>query len=454
MIHSLRFRLVASFTLVILVTIGAVFFFINQATQTEIRKMEERADQVRTNRMEGELAFYYIQRGSWSGIQPFIEQWGNLYGERIILTDSDGIVVADSEGDLLGMLHDPASPGRSLLPRLYGNAAGTLYIIAESSDSSISSLQITFNAIGLFFIWGGLIAGAIALIMTFFLSRRILAPVRSLTSAARQLGSGDFSQRVNVKDRGELGELADTFNSMASDLERAEQLRRNMVADAAHELRTPLSNIRGQLEAVRDGVLKPDADTIRSLEEEASLLSRLVDDLQELSLVEAGELKLNRQTKDINRLIEQAVTAQQTQAAAKGISVSADLPNKLPSVSIDSHRIGQVLRNLLENAITHTGTGGTISVSARQQEDSIEVAVADTGEGIPSEDLPNIFERFYRVDKSRARATGGSGLGLTIARRLVEVHGGMIEAYSEPGKGSRFTFTVPMIEQVPDNTSE
>jgi signal transduction histidine kinase len=230
---------------------------------------------------------------------------------------------------------------------------------------------------------------------------------------------------------------------MASDLERAERLRRSMVADAAHELRTPLSNIRGQLEAVRDGVIKPDADTISSLNEEAVLLSRLVDDLQELSLAEAGELKLNRQTEDIARLIEQAVVAQQTQAATKGISVSADLPDKLPPVSIDPYRIGQVLRNLLENAIAHTGTGGTITVSARQQGNYIEVAVVDTGEGIPPEDLPNIFERFYRVDKSRARATGGSGLGLTITKRLVEVHGGKIEAHSEPGKGSRFSFTIP-----------
>jgi signal transduction histidine kinase len=443
MIHSLRFRLVVSFTLVILVSIGAVFFFINQATQSEIRKLEERTDQIRTSRMESELSMYYIQRGSWAGIQPFIEQWGNLYGERIILTDANGIIVADSEGELLGELHDPDSPGRPLLLQFRPNGVGTLYITPESSSLGISSLQVTFNAIGLFFIWGGLIAAAIALIVTFFLSRRVLAPVRSLTSAARQLGRGDFSQRVHVKDRGELGELADTFNSMASDLERAERLRRSMVADAAHELRTPLSNIRGQLEAVRDGVIKPDADTISSLNEEAVLLSRLVDDLQELSLAEAGELKLNRQTEDIARLIEQAVVAQQTQAATKGISVSADLPDKLPPVSIDPYRIGQVLRNLLENAIAHTGTGGTITVSARQQGNYIEVAVVDTGEGIPPEDLPNIFERFYRVDKSRARATGGSGLGLTITKRLVEVHGGKIEAHSEPGKGSRFSFTIP-----------
>jgi two-component system sensor histidine kinase BaeS len=220
-----------------------------------------------------------------------------------------------------------------------------------------------------------------------------------------------------------------------------------MVADVAHELRTPLSNIRGYLEAIRDGIKKPDADTIRSLEEEATLLSRLVDDLQELSLAESGELRLNCQTEDIVELIKQAIAMKQTQAAARGVLVSADVPGKLPLVSIDSLRIGQVLRNLLDNALAHTAKGGTITVTARQEGNRrVEVAVTDTGEGIPPEDLPHIFERFYRVDKSRTRATGGSGLGLTIAKRLVEAHGGNIEAQSELGKGSRFSFTVPVSE--------
>ena len=447
MIHSLRFRLVASFTLVILVLIGSVFFFINRTTQDEIRRFEERVDQIRAVRMEVELSHYYLQQGDWEGIQPFVEQWGNLYGQRIIVTDANGIVVADSEGDLLGELYAPDSPGRLLSPPCQAGAIGTLHITPESSsDVGLVSLQILFVAIGHFFIWGGLIAVAIALVITFLLSRRILAPVKALTSAARQLGRGDFSQRVQVKDKGELGELADTFNSMATDLERAEQLQRNMVADIAHELRTPLSNLRGYLEAVRDGVIKPDADTVRSLDEEAALLSRLVDDLQELSLAEAGELKLICQAENIGELIKQTVGGLQAQATTKGLSVSVDLPDKLPLVNIDSPRISQVLRNLLENALAHTAEGDAITVTAAQQGNWLEVSVTDTGEGIPAEDLPNIFERFYRVDKSRARTTGGSGLGLTITKRLVEAHGGTITVESEQGKGSRFSFTLPVAD--------
>ena len=437
----------AAFTLVILVTTGIVFFSINHATQNEIRRFRERIDQARITRMGVELSQYYSQQGGWEGIQPFVEHWGNLSEQRIILTDVNGIVVADSDSNLLGELYEPGSDGHSLSPPWAGSTIGTFYISPDSPpELGLISLQIVFRRIGLFFICGGLIAVAVAFLITFFLSRRILAPVEALSSAAKRLGVGDFSQRVQVKDKSELGELAGTFNSMASDLEKAEQLRRNMVADIAHELRTPLSNIKGHLEAVRDGVMKPDVNTIRSLDEEATMLSRLVDDLQELSLAEAGELKLVRQAEDITKLIRQAMAGVQPQATAKGLSLSLDLPDKLPPANIDSHRISQVLRNLLENAMANTAKGGTTTVTAKQQGNYLEVAVSDTGEGIPAEDLPNIFERFYRVDKSRARATGGTGLGLTISKRLVEAHGGTIEAQSELGKGSRFSFTIPIAE--------
>jgi len=446
-VHSLQFRLLLAFTLVVVVTIGATSFFIFHTTRSEIRQFEERAEDMRVGRIEVELSRYYYQQGNWEGIQPFVEQWGNIHGQRIILADNQGTVIADSQGDLLGEPYQADAPGRVISFPWEEAAIGTFYITPEPSPGvGLISLQILYLAIGRFFLWGGLVAVAIAVALTFFLSRRTLAPVKALTSAAKRLGRGDFSQRVQIKDKSELGELARTFNSMAGDLERAEKLRQNMVADVAHEIRTPLSNIQGYLEALRDGVIKPDAKAIRSLYEEASLLSRLVDDLQELSLAEAGELKLVCRAEDIGELIRQAVAAVEAQEKAKGLSLAVELPGKLPPVNIDSRRIGEVLRNLLENAVAHTGKGDTIKVTARQLDKLVEISVADSGEGIPARELPNIFERFYRVDKSRTRATGGSGLGLTIARRLVEAHGGRIEVQSEPGKGSRFAFTVPVAE--------
>ena len=438
---SLQFRIMLAFSLVILVTIGAVFFFFDQATRTRIQSFEESIEYKLEARMAGELSQYYRVRGSWEGVQPLVEQLGNVSERRIILVDTEKIVVADSEGDLLGKPYESDSPGTILQPSWKQGPLAMLYV----SEAKSASLYILCNAVGRFLIWGACVAIAIALIITFFLSRRISAPICALTETARKLGQGDFSQRVQVRDKTEVGELGRAFNSMAGDLEKGERLRRNMVADVAHELRTPLSNVRGYLEAIREGVIKPDAATIRSLEEETTLLSRLVDDLQDLSLAEAGKLELVCQSEDVAELINRTVAAMQAQAIAKEVSLSADLPQGLPLVNIDSHRISQVLRNLLENALAHTAKGDAINVAAARQGDWVEISVADTGEGIPPDDLPNIFERFYRVDKSRARATGGSGLGLTIAKHLVESHGGKIEVQGKLGEGSRFSFTLPVV---------
>jgi signal transduction histidine kinase len=468
-VHSLRFRLLMAFTIVILATVGAVYFFVSQTTGGQIRLYGERSEQARFGRVGFELYRYYHQHGTWEGIQPYVEQWGSLYGRRIILTDTSGIVVADSESELLGEQYSSNVSGRQLSPLLEGDNLGILYMnpdplpdfpltlpphegiedfpnIGTGPPPGFPSPLSLSQTIGRFLLWGTLLAIAIALIFTFFLSRRISAPVNALALAARRLGRGDLAHRVQIKDKGEMGELAQAFNSMASDLERAEKLQREMVADVAHELRTPLSNIRGYLEAIRDSVIKPDEKTIRSLEEEAALLSQLVDELQELALAEAGELKLNRQPENIGEVINRAMAAIHVQAQGKGVSTVVDLPEGLPLCNIDLQRINQVLRNLLNNAVVHTPAGGSITVAARHQTNWVEVSVCDTGEGIPPEELSNIFERFYRMDKSRTRATGGTGLGLTIAKRLVEAHGGEIKVQSKPGEGSCFSFTIPVSE--------
>jgi len=432
-----------AFTLAILVAIGSTFFFIGLATRGEIQRFQERGSQIQITRIENILSRYYQERSGWTGIQPVIEQMETMHGRRIVLTDSAGIVIADSHGEMTGEHHQPKIPGRRIMTPGREGILGKVYI-SPAGVADITSPQRLLRPISYFLFWGSLVAIIIALIITFFLSRRILSPVKALTKAASKLGQGDFSQRVPLKDRSEVGELAQAFNVMAENLERDEQLQRNMIADIAHELRTPLSNLKGYLEAVSEKVIKPDEKTIQTLNEEASLLSRLVNDLQELSLAEAGELKLVIQSQDITELIKQTLVAVQTQAKTKGVTVSTDLPGNLPQVDIDSQRIGQVLFNLLKNALAHTTEGDNITVSAIKHEDWLEVSVLDTGVGIPAEDLPYIFDRFYRADKSRTRATGSSGLGLTIARRLVEAHGGIINVRSESGKGSCFYFTLPI----------
>jgi len=284
--------------------------------------------------------------------------------------------------------------------------------------------------------------GGVALVLTGVLSRGIVGPVESLTRAARRMERGDRAQRVVVGSRDEIGELAHAFNAMADSVSQAEQLRRQMVNDIAHELRTPLTNIRGYLEAVRDGLLEPKPAVIASLHEEALLLNRLVADLQELALAEAGRLTLTRQPVALADVVERTVNALRPRLE-HGPAMRVDVSPTLPLVSADPARLGQVLRNLLENACQHTPPEGTITVAARPLAEAVEVSVSDTGSGIAPEHLPNVFERFYRADASRARATGGAGLGLAIVRQLVEGHGGRVKVESEAGAGTTFRFTVP-----------
>jgi signal transduction histidine kinase len=462
-IHSLRFRLLISFLLVILITVGTVSIFTARSSWDQIRQYEENANDLRTSRAAILISDLYNVQGNWQGIQALVHLLATMEERRIIITDNNNIVIADSQGNLQGKEYHQEKDGIPLYRRSFqppppgvppggpggprpgpntrGELVATLYV--SPLTSTVSSL---IRAINGFLLWGALLAIGIALIITFIISRRITSPIRALTNSASKLGKGDFSQRVVTKSKDEVGQLAQTFNLMASDLERTEKLRRNMVADVAHELRTPLSNVSGYLEAIRDDVVKPDKATIASLSEEVDLLTRLVDDLQELTLADSGELKLFRQPEDISQLIAQSVIAVQTKMKSKGLEISSDIQTNLPLVNVDYQRISQVLRNYLENAYKHTASGGKITVTARLENNQVKISVIDTGDGIPPEDLPNMFERFYRVDKSRARTNGGSGLGLTIVKRLVEAHQGKVGVQSEVGKGSCFNFTLPVYQ--------
>jgi signal transduction histidine kinase len=446
-IHRLWFRLGLIFAVIVLVTVVTIYFFVSQRIAVEVEDYATRYQQSLSAQVRYKLYSYYFEQGySWDGVQSLVEDTADVTGTRIILAAGNGTVIGDSAKELLGMNYTDSSVSPVELT-WNQEVVGRAYIILDpTAAASVAPFLRLSASINRSLLLGGSVAIGIALLLTFVLSRRMMSPIGVLAGAARRLGRGDLSQRVRLQGEGEVAALAEAFNSMAADLEYAEQLRRNMVADVAHELRTPLSNIQGYLEAIRDGVVEPDAAAIRSLNEETSLLSRLVNELQELSLAEAGELKLVYQAEDITNLVKQAVTPWQPHLTAGEIALSLELPDDLPLVNIDWQRVNEVLHNILENAVAHTHKGGTINVTASQKGKWVEVSVSDTGEGIPAEDLPHIFERFYRVDKSRARATGGSGLGLTIARRLIEAHGGTIVVQSKLGEGSCFSFTLPIAE--------
>jgi signal transduction histidine kinase len=295
-----------------------------------------------------------------------------------------------------------------------------------------------------------LIGGLVAVIVMLAISHRIIQPVERLTAAAHQMEKGDLTARVNVQSSDEIGQLARAFNAMADGLAHQEQLRRNMVSDVAHELRTPLTNIRGYLEAAQDGVMPLDTALADNLYEEAMLLNRLADDLQELALAEAGQLRLERQPVAIGDVAQAAVEAVRPQADARGLRLSLDLPPDLPFVEADAHRVAQVLRNLLNNAMDFTPRGGQITLATRREGAFVHTEVRDTGPGIAPEHLPYVFERFYRADKSRARTTGGAGLGLAIVKQLIEAQGGRVWVNSTLGAGSAFGFALPMITRPQD----
>lgn len=293
-------------------------------------------------------------------------------------------------------------------------------------------------------IYAGLTTGLIAVALGMFLTRRITGPIRLMAFGAKRIAGGDLGQRVEIQSNDEIGQLGQAFNAMADSLEQMEQLRRNMVADIAHELRTPLATVQGYFEAFRDGVIEPNPESIASVHEEIILLTRLVNDLHELSLAEAGQLRLHKQPTDLTELLQRETAKIRTEAESKGIGLAVDIPSDLPLMLVDADRIGQVVRNLLHNALCFTAAG-RISVVARREERLVRVMISDTGIGIAPGELPHIFERFYRIDKSRARTRGGSGLGLCIAKQFVEAHGGKISVESEPGQGTTFSFTLPLM---------
>lgn len=298
-----------------------------------------------------------------------------------------------------------------------------------------------------------LAASAAAVLASVFISRQVVAPLRSMMLASQRIAEGHYNERVQVPGdaaRGELDELAQLalrFNQMAAKLEQIEAMRRALIGDVAHELRTPLTAIKGSMEGLIDGVLPADPETFQQVYQEADRLSRLVDDLQELSRVEAEGFDLKRRPISVALLVEAAISRLSRQFDDKGVALRAELLADLPLVYADEDRIGQVLLNLTGNALQYTPSGGRVILRARRQGNEVHIAVVDSGIGIRAEHLPYIFDRFYRVDKSRSRPGGGSGIGLTIARHLVEAHGGRLRAESPgPGKGSTFTFTLPLAQ--------
>jgi signal transduction histidine kinase len=470
-LRSLRARLLLLTLFVAGIAILTVSLLSRQAVRTEFIRFESRSREAGLADAADALGTRLTSDGdvptpaAMAGADSILRGVERAVGQPLLLLDAEGHVLAASSaalraarvnreaGDRLAIVEEAREGttrslkrtvvvgGPRVVVRTPGGAPlGTLYLLPNAAAERVERPFVaTVNRWLLLAVLG---AGAVAFLLALALTRRILGPVESLTKAARRMGSGDLSQRVAVRSGDEIGELGRAFNGMADALERNEALRRGLVTDVAHELRTPLTNLRCQIEAIQDGLLPADPAAIRSLHEETLLLSRLVTDLQDLAMAEAGRLPLHRASVDLGSAVEAALASLRPLAAERGVRLRANVPETL-AVSADRERLGQILRNLLSNAVTHTPEGGEVTVAAGASKGTIEVAVRDTGPGIAPEHLERVFDRFYRADPARARATGGSGLGLAIVKQLVEAHGGTARAESEVGRGAVFTFTLP-----------
>ncbi len=291
--------------------------------------------------------------------------------------------------------------------------------------------------------WSALVAATLALGAGALLARTIARPVKELTAATHAIARGELGRQVPVRGRDEVGELAISFNQMSSDLAHSVELRHQMTANIAHDLRTPLSALLGYTEALSDGTFQGTPEIFRVLHQETQHLQRLVEDLRLLSLADAGELPLHRQPTAPQALLERVAIAHGAEAANRDIILTAEVPASLPRLQVDPERMVQVLGNLVKNALRHTPPGGRVTLRASTTAGHLHLQVQDTGSGIAPQDLPHIWERLYRGDKARSQE-GSSGLGLAIARSIVQAHGGTITAHSPPGEGATFTITLPV----------
>ena len=465
MFRSLFWKLSLAFALVAFLTAALVALFIRLTSADRLAQLI--IEQQRSS-LEQTLQNYYSEHGSWGGVS---QQWAELQFQNTLPPGQNigqnpppqGQPPPGSPGreNLLGLAGaqgtvivpvDPRYPAGSQLPVsilktgvpivVNGQQVGTILTAQQPpgfNPQEARYLQRTTQAL----IYAGLGALLVALILSFLLARTLTGPLQDLTQAAKNITRGQVDQQVRVSSSDEIGQLALAFNRMSQEVASVNQMRRQMTADIAHDLRTPLTVISGYLESMRDGVLKPTPERLALIYSEIERLQNLVGDLRMLSLADAGELSLNLQAIDPKGLLEGAASLFAYQAKQNQVAILVEAVDNLPPIHIDENRMMQVLENLISNALRYTPSGGTITLAAYKFDGSVALCVQDTGEGIPSEELPYVFNRFHRVDKSRHTESGESGLGLAIVKALVEAQGGSAAVESTSPKGTTIRLVLP-----------
>lgn len=453
--RSLTVKLTLAFLVVGLVGTVLMALLVSGQTQREFDQFI--ADRYGTE-LQKELTDYYETNGSWQGIgtilmrNPYYRPGGREYVVApVTLTDAEGLVVQSGRRERIGQRLSAKETGRGIPVEIDGVVVGR--IVLESTNdrpTSPTSPEADFiDRVRQAILVSAGAAAVIALLLGILLARTIARPVRELTTATQAVADGQLGHQVPVRTQDELGNLARSFNQMSADLERSSALRRQMTADIAHELRTPLSVILGYTEALSDNKLPGTPDIYNTMYGEAQLLNHLIDDLRTLSLADAGELPLNRQACAPRALLERTAGAYAARASQKGVELRLEADDDLPLVLVDPERMAQVLGNLVSNALRYTPAGRFIVLAAERAPGSAGsiLKVQDGGSGIAPEDLPHIFDRFYRGDQARPQDEGESGLGLAIVKSIIEVHGGKIQVQSVLDEGTTFAISLPPAEE-------
>jgi two-component system OmpR family sensor kinase len=468
-VNRLWVQLTLAYALVILVAVGAMAFVAQLTTAARFRQYVMHSEMMVPGSLVEQLAVHYGDAGNWEGVEQVLGEGirfghsmltGGRYYRRYypgvrgrleaVLADEYGKVVFDSGGGpTRARLSEREKAGGLPITESDGEEVIGYLLVAPPRPEALGPLeQRLLDRLQQMLVGGAGLAVGLGLIVSIVVTRGITAPLRRLADATRAVAAGDFAQRLEERGSTEVAQVTHDFNEMTAALQKAEELRQNLVADVAHELRTPLSVIQGNLRAILDDVYPLEKGEVARLYDETRLLSRLVDDLRELAQVEAGLLRLDLRDTDVGDLVQRTVANYVPAAEAKSIELSVGVAGDLPPLKADPDRLVQVLRNLLTNALRHAPEGGQVAVSASVADDTsgsaVEIAVADNGSGISPEDLPHMFDRFWRAYRSHSRESGGTGLGLAIARSLVEAHGGHIWVDSRPGEGARFAFRLPI----------
>lgn len=447
--RSIAVKLTLAFLLVGLTGAGLVAIVLRHQTQAAFDQFILTRDQ---QSLVDNLVGYYQTYGSWEGFteryQPAMQFPIPSFSDRrdfrrdwefFTLVGADKIILLSSRPDQVGSTVSEKDLDRGLVLTDGDTTVGWLLLSPEPREWIPNSPEGTFLAnINQATLLSSLVAVGLALILGSLLAFTLTRTVRELTEASNEIAQGKLGRQVKVRSKDELGELAVSFNRMSNDLANATQARRQMTADIAHELRSPLSVLSGYAEALSDGKLPGTPEVYDILYRETQYLNRQVDDLRTLSLADAGELPLNIHRVDPQALLDRVAARHNLVAQAKGVAIRVQVEGELPPVKADLERIAQVLDNLVLNAFRYTPEGGELVLSAGVAGDTVQLQIQDNGSGIAAEDLPFIFDRFYRADKSR-QSNGESGLGLAIAKSIVELQGGRIWVESELGKGSIFT---------------